>query len=176
MAQNKNNNKGNISGRNIYLDRHGQTVYYDWLTKNGYLIDKKVEGKFYVYKNRLVLVLIIIILFSEYFPSWVHAVIAGIAIYLMAELLFRFRFLPSLSQTSKFNRENRQTLLRTIIDSKEPRKAILRAVLYLAFAVLIVVNAWMMEASIAVLVVSALLSVMACYCVIINLIALTKMK
>ena len=123
MAQNKNNNKGNISGRNIYLDRHGQTVYYDWLTKNGYLIDKKVEGKFYVYKNRLVLVLIIIILFSEYFPSWVHAVIAGIAIYLMAELLFRFRFLPSLRQTSKFNRENRQTLLRTIIDSKDTKKS-----------------------------------------------------
>ena len=100
MAQNKSNDKGNISGRNIYLDRNGQTVYYDWLTKKGYLIDKKDEGKFYVYKNRL----------------------------------------------------------------------------DLAFAVLIVVNAWMMEASIAVLVVSVLLSVMACYCVIINLIALTKMK
>ena len=31
MAQNKSNDKGNISGRNIYLDRNGQTVYYDWL-------------------------------------------------------------------------------------------------------------------------------------------------
>ena len=39
MAQNKGNNKSNISGRNIYLDRHGQTVYYDSLTKKGYLID-----------------------------------------------------------------------------------------------------------------------------------------
>ena len=46
MAQNKSNDKGNISGRNIYLDRNGQTVYYDWLTKKGYLIDKKDEGKF----------------------------------------------------------------------------------------------------------------------------------
>lgn len=176
MAQNKGNNKSNISGRNIYLDRHGQTVYYDLLTKKGYLIDSKVEGKFYVYKNRFILILIVIILCSEYFPSWIHAVIAGIGICLVAEILFRFKFLPSLRQTTKFDRENRQTMLKSIIDSKEPRKAILRAILYLAFAILIVINAWIMEADIAILIVSILLSIMACYCVIVNLIALVKMK
>lgn len=176
MAQNKGNDKNNISGRNIYLDRYGQTVYYDPLTKKGYLIDKKVEGKFYIYKNRYVLILIAIMLFSEYFPGWVQAVMTGVGICLVVEILFRFRFLPSLRQTTKFDRKNRQTMLKSIIDSKEPRKAILRVVLYLAFAVLIIVNAWMMEADIAVIVVSALLSMFACYCVIVNIIALVKMK
>lgn len=55
MAQNKsrkNNNSGNITGRNIYLDNHGQTVFYDVLTKKGYIIDSKVESKFYLLKNR----------------------------------------------------------------------------------------------------------------------------
>ena len=47
MAQNKqkkvDKKSNNISGRNIYLDRQGQTVYYDPISKCGYIIDKKVE-------------------------------------------------------------------------------------------------------------------------------------
>ena len=84
MAQNKqkkvDKKSNNISGRNIYLDRQGQTVYYDPISKCGYIIDKKVEGKFFVYKNRFVLILMIMILFSEYFPSWKEVVITGIDI------------------------------------------------------------------------------------------------
>ena len=68
MAQNKqkkvDKKSNNISGRNIYLDRQGQTVYYDPISKCGYIIDKKVEGKFFVYKNRFVLILMIMILFT----------------------------------------------------------------------------------------------------------------
>ena len=68
MAQNKqkkvDKNSNNISGRNIYLDRQGQTVYYDSISKCGYIIDKKVEGKFFVYKNRFVLILMIMIFFN----------------------------------------------------------------------------------------------------------------
>ena len=89
MAQNKsrkNNNSGNITGRNIYLDNHGQTVFYDVLTKKGYIIDSKVESKFYLLKNRFFLVAIVIILFGEYFSSWVQATITGIAICIFTEL------------------------------------------------------------------------------------------
>ena len=144
MAQNKqkkvDKKSNNISGRNIYLDRQGQTVYYDPISKCGYIIDKKVEGKFFVYKNRFVLILMIMILFSEYFPSWKEVVITGIAIYLLAEILFRFKFLRSLRQTTKFNREKRQTMLKSIIESKDTKKAILRIILYLAFAILVILN------------------------------------
>ena len=30
-----------LSGRNIYTDKQGRTIYYDWVTKQGYLIEKK---------------------------------------------------------------------------------------------------------------------------------------
>lgn len=180
MAQNKqkkvDKKSNNISGRNIYLDRQGQTVYYDPVSKCGYIIDKKVEGKFFVYKNRFVLILMIMILFSEYFPSWKEVVITGIAIYLLAEILFRFKFLRSLRQTTKFNREKRQTMLKSIIESKDTKKAILRIILYLAFAILVILNAITMKADIAILLVSILLSIMAMYCVIVNIIACIKMK
>ena len=141
MAQNKqkkvDKKSNNISGRNIYLDRQGQTVYYDPISKCGYISDKKVEGTFFVYKNR---------------------------------------FVRSLRQTTKFNREKRQTMLKTIIESKDTKKAILRIILYLAFAILVILNAITMKADIAILLVSILLSIMAMYCVIVNIIACIKMK
>lgn len=176
MAQNKSNNTGNISGRNIYLDRHGQTVFYDWLTKKGYLIDKDNESKFYIYKNRYVLILMIIILCSEYFPGWVQAALAGIAICIVAELLFRFRFLRGLREAKKFDREKPLTMLKTVIDGKDKKRTILRVILYLAFAILIIVNAIMIEADIAIMALSIILGILSGYCSVINLIGLIKMK
>lgn len=116
------------------------------------------------------------ILFSEYFQVGKKVVITGIAIYLLAEILFRFKFLRSLRQTTKFNREKRQTMLKSIIESKDTKKAILRIILYLAFAILVILNAITMKADIAILLVSILLSIMAMYCVIVNIIACIKMK
>lgn len=179
MAQNKsrkNNSSGNITGRNIYLDNHGQTVFYDVLTKKGYIIDSKVESKFYLLKNRFFLVAIVIILFGEYFSSWVQATITGIAICIFTELYFRFKFLRGLRETKKFDRGKRQTMLLATIESNEPRKALLRVVLYCAFAILIVVNALMIKADLVIMTVSILLCIVASYCAVINVIALIKMK
>ncbi|MFR2767834.1 MAG: hypothetical protein ACLTAI_05780 [Thomasclavelia sp.] len=110
---------------------------------------KKLKENSFVYKNRFVLILMIMILFSEYFPSWKEVVITGIAIYLLAEILFRFKFLRSLRQTTKFNREKRQTMLKSIIESKDTKKAILRIILYLAFAMLVSFKRYNYESDIA---------------------------
>ena len=32
-----------LSGSNIYLDRYGDTVYYNIFDKNGYIVSKKIE-------------------------------------------------------------------------------------------------------------------------------------
>ena len=32
-----------LSGRNIYTDKQGRTIYYDWVTNQGYLIERKGE-------------------------------------------------------------------------------------------------------------------------------------
>lgn len=182
MAQNKSNknksndNNRNITGRNIYLDNHGQTVFYDILTKKGYIIDSKVESKFYLLKNRFFLIAIAIILFGEYFSSWIQAALTGAVICILIELYFRFMFLKGLREAKKFDRGKRQTMLLATIESNEPKKALLRAVLYCAFAILIIANALMIKADIAIMVVSVLLCIVASYCAVINIIALVKMR
>lgn len=33
-----------LSGRNIYTDKKGRVIFYDMITKKGYLVDKKHEN------------------------------------------------------------------------------------------------------------------------------------
>ena len=51
-----------LSGRNIYTDKKKRVIYYDWLTKQGYLVEKKYEGPVMFYQNRIVIILFIAIL------------------------------------------------------------------------------------------------------------------
>ena len=178
MAKNKktNDNGGRISGRNIYEDHLGQTIYRDPINKTGYVIDEKVEGQFYIYKNRYFIIPIALILFAEYFPSWVQAVVAGVLISVVVEAMFRFRFLPKLRTSKRFNVENRKTMLVTIVESNDLKKAVLRAILYIAFAILIIANAIMINADTAIMALSGVLCLGACYCALINIIAMFKMK
>lgn len=60
MSKNQKNQKIKIrlSGRNIYTDKKNRTIYYDGLTKQGYLIEKKDENKIVFFKNRIVIILL----------------------------------------------------------------------------------------------------------------------
>lgn len=175
MAKNS-SKSGNISGRNIYLDRRGQTVYYDTFSKKGYIIDPEVESKFYVYRNRYMLIALAVMLVGDYFPSWSQAIIAGLGVCIIVELMYRFKFLRGLRQTTKFDRGNKRTLLKAIIEANDFKKTVLRAVLYVAFAVLIVVNALMMNAETPIIVICVALSIFAAYNAIVNIMAIIKMK
>lgn len=175
MAKNS-SKSGNISGRNIYLDRRGQTVYYDMFSKKGYIIDSNAENKFYIYRNRYILIALAVMLVGEYFPSWNQAIIAGLAVCVLAEIMYRIKFLPSLRQTTKFDRGAKRTLLKAIIEANDFKKTVLRAVLYIAFAVLIVINALMMNAETPIIVICVALSIFGAYNAIVNIMAIIKMK
>ena len=166
----------NISGRNIYLDNHNQTVYYDKITKKGYIIDNKFEKQFYFYNHRFILIAVVLILFSSYFPSWIHVIILGIILGIITELLFRFQFLNKLRLAKKFDKTKKQTLLKAIVASKDVKKTILRIILYLAFAILIVLNAITMKADYSVIIISILLCLVGCYYALINTVALIKIN
>ena len=56
-----------LSGRNIYTDKRKRTIYYDFVTKQGYLIEKKNENSALFYKNRFVVILFAAILFGATF-------------------------------------------------------------------------------------------------------------
>lgn len=41
-----------LSGRNIYTDKKGRVIFYDMITKKGYLVDKKHENSALFFKKQ----------------------------------------------------------------------------------------------------------------------------
>ena len=62
-----------LSGRNIYTDKRKRTIYYDWLTKQGYLVQKQHENRMLFFKNRFVVILFAAILCAGTFLTWMQA-------------------------------------------------------------------------------------------------------
>ena len=59
-----------LSGRNIYTDKKGRVIFYDMLTKKGYLVDKSSENAAVFFKNRFVVILFAAILFGATFYQY----------------------------------------------------------------------------------------------------------
>ena len=72
-----------LSGRNIYTDKKGRVIYYDRITKKGYLVDKERENAAQFYKNRMVVILFAAILCGATFMTVTQAVI-GWAVLMLA--------------------------------------------------------------------------------------------
>ena len=78
-----------LSGRNIYTDKKKRVIYYDTLTKQGYLIDKKNEGAIMFYQHRVVIILVAAILCAGTLLTWQQATPAGAALFAVVELHHR---------------------------------------------------------------------------------------
>ena len=65
-----------LSGRNIYTDKKGRVIFYDMLTKRGYLVGKQNENSALFYKNRFVVILFAAILLGGTLLYGIQAVIA----------------------------------------------------------------------------------------------------
>ena len=53
-----------LSGRNIYTDKKGRVIFYDMITKKGYLVDKKHEN------SALFFMWILNVVFQRFNTSW----------------------------------------------------------------------------------------------------------
>ncbi len=165
-----------LSGRNIYTDKRGRTIYYDLVTRRGYLIDKANENSAVFYKNRFVVILFAAILFGATFLSWLQALIAWAIMMALAEFAFRRVFLKKLDPVTDVDFERRISALQYIIENKERGRVIVLAFLYLLFAVLIILNAYVEKYSVGLLIFSGCLALVGFYFGILHIIALTKMK
>ena len=94
----------------------------------------------------------------------------------LVEVYFRMSYLKKLEVAEDVDFERRVSSLQYIIDNKSRSKVIALAVLYLLFAVLIVLNAYMEQYSMGLNVLSGLLAVVGLYCSILHMVALSKMK
>lgn len=164
-----------LSGRNIYTDKKGRTIYYDFVTRQGYLVDKKNENSAQFYKNRLVVILFAAILFAGTFLTWIQAIIAWAVMMAVAEVMFRRSFLKKLEKVTDVDFEKRVSALQYTMENKETGRIILLAVLYLALAVLVVLNAYMEKYSLELLVLSGGIALVGVYFSVLHFVALIKL-
>ena len=164
-----------LSGRNIYTDKKGRVIFYDMITKKGYLVDKAHENSAIVFKNRWVLILFAAILFGATFFTWMQALIAWAVMMAVGEAVFRLNFLKKLEQVTDIDFDRRQTALQYIIENKSKGKIILLAVLYLLLAVLIILNAYTEEYDTKMWVLSGLVSLVGFYFSLLHIIAIFKL-
>ena len=151
-----------LSGRNIYTDKKGRVIFYDMLTKRGYLVGKQNENSALFYKNR--------------FVSLIQAVIAWAVMMALAEFSFRMSFLKKLEPVTDVDFERRVSALQYIVENKEKGRVIALIVLYLLLAVLVVANAYIEKYSLGLSIFSGCISLVGLYFAVLHIIALTKMK
>ena len=165
-----------LSGRNIYTDKKGRIIFYDMLTKKGYLIDKKNENSAVFFKNRIVVILFAAILFGATFLSVLQAVLAWAIMMALSEFFYRMSFLKNLEPVTDVDFERRVSALQYIVENKEKSRVIVLIVLYFLFAVLVILNAYTENYSVKLWVFSGCLSVVGVYFGVLHIIALVKMK
>ena len=166
----------NLSGNNIYLDRYGDTVYYNVFDKNGYIVSKQIEQKFRLFYNRYSIICIVTILLGDYFYTWQNTLLVGIGAVVLLELYFRLFFLKKLKVIKNFKREGKTSKLESTIKSKEKEKTIMKACAYLLLSILIIINAIQQNLNLIFLILSAIIALYSFYIGIINTIAFSKMK
>lgn len=165
-----------LSGRNIYTDKKGRVIFYDMITKNGYIVDKKNENSALFFKNRFVVLLFAAILLGATLLTWMQALIAWAVMNALAEFAFRKSFLKRLEPVTDVDFERRLSALQYIVENKEKGRVVVLAVLYLAFAVLILLNAYTEKYGAGLWIFSACLALAGIYFGVLHIIALVKMK
>lgn len=163
-----------LSGRNIYTDKKGRVIYYDFITKKGYLVDKSKENSAQFFKNRFVIILFAAILFGGTFLSWIQAAIAWAVMMALSEVVYRRSFLQKMEKVTDVDFERRVSALRYTMENKEKGRIIVLAVLYLLLAVLVVLNAYLEKYSLGLQILSGGIALIGLYFSVLHIVALIR--
>lgn len=103
MARRTNISASELTGSNIYHQKN-QTIYYDFITKKGYVITNSSARTFSTWQMRLPLSIIAACILILLKADPLGAILIGIAAYLAATLIFLNRYLPTLPVVSRFSK------------------------------------------------------------------------
>ncbi len=165
-----------LAGHNIYTDKKNRTIFYDFWSKRGYMVEKKDENKMAFYQNRLVIILFTAILCAGTFLTWKQAVLAGVILFAVTEVYYRVSVFKKLSTTDEVDFHKRVSPLQSILYHKSRGRVLALAVLYPLFSLLVLLNAYMENYSMGLNVLSVCLAVLGLYCCALHVVALTKMQ
>ncbi len=165
-----------LSGRNVYTDKQKRVIYYDRLTRQGYLLHKEHENRMQFFKNRFTIILFAAILCAGTFLTWTQATLAGVITIVLVELYFRLSYLKKLEVITNVDFEHSISPLDYILKNKGRNRVGALCVLYFLFAVLIVLNAYLEQYNLGLMILSAGLSLVGLYFGALHAIAFFRMK
>lgn len=119
----------------------GQYIYSDFFIKGGYAINKSNYQKYRTYAMRYVIGIIVAILLSTIIPLF-PSILVGILTAIIGEILFRVKFLrKSCVYLSDYKKDKKDAIRNYITDSSFG-KTIIKAILFVAFGALLILNAY----------------------------------
>lgn len=115
-----------LKGLNIYQDRHHGTVYYDFVTKNGYILCNEDVRK-YILSVAFFPVAIVIFYFSLQLKlSTLTSALIAIGFYIIAQIVYRFAFLYKLPCVENYNKSNNTNFIDNLSEKySKPRLIVL---------------------------------------------------
>ncbi|MGB4985826.1 MAG: hypothetical protein WBO70_08645 [Erysipelotrichaceae bacterium] len=148
-------------GMHIYQDSKGRYVYYDIFTRNGYIINASSINKYYFFQNRYILSIILTVLLATLIPNPMTIVGIGFSTVAVLEFLFRAKYLTTLTTLTRFVPTTKKSFINQIVDADVLSKVIMKVILYLALAILIVLNGYEQKLGTFMMVVSYAIGVFA---------------
>lgn len=132
-----------ISGRNIFKDKRNRTIMLNRKTKVGYVIPEDQFGQYQMYSNRYIIAVIVFILLTSMgWVEWYIGLGAGIIVGILLEIFYHTKFLAELIQINNFEPEEKQLSRLALTAQQSTGRIIILSILYCAFGVLFVLNAY----------------------------------
>lgn len=171
-------NKKNIdlAGMNIYLNKYGNTVYYNIFDKKGYIVGHKIEQKFRLFYYRHFIIMALLVLLGDYFKTFENTLLIGAGLAVVVEVYFRKIFLKKLKYIDNFKRDKKVDKLQMIVENRNKESIIMKACAYVVLSILIVINAIQQNYNLAFVILSCVISMYAVYSAILSAIALKKIN
>lgn len=162
---NSQNGKKVVGGWNVYLNKNNQTVMYDPMSKNGYLILSENINNFTLYHNRIALAIALGMVLVSFMNDWKIPLLASVIFFAVLEFRYRRSWLPSLVSLPNFKPEHKVGFIDSLVETGNTTRYILLFVLYLAFGILLVINGYQMNSSLLIMIIN--------YCVLAGCICLS---
>ncbi len=182
MLKNKNKKKRvPLSGKNVYIDKKGRRVFYKASTKQGFIISEDLEVQFKSFSNRyLIGAAAFVIAHFLLFEGNVNILISlaiGLGAFGLCEYKYR-KLLEVCPMIQNFDIKNAQRSTKEL-DQVDKKTLLLRATLYLALAILLIVNIFVtpsVKDNMVSIVLSCAISLFAAYTAMTYGIAISKQK
>lgn len=128
-----------LTGRNIYLDKHNQHIYYHPLLNKAYRISHGDVNRFKSLQSRYILVATAFAIFYVVLKiSLLFSILAALAALIVVEIRF-YQLLNRSTQLTLFKKENYTNTLTVNLPQYNKTDILIRALLYLSLAILLAI-------------------------------------